>query len=146
MMAEQSTNLRRKGEDETTYVYGPLETGTSIRLIDLLPGAEDDPLACHIRHVDLSDQPDYEAISYVWGSEVDKPLILCDDGTTGVRITQNLVHALRRFRPLPPTKSRTLWTDSICINQCDGAEKARQVPLMGEIYGKASEVLIWLGL
>ena len=40
---------------------------------------------------------------------------------------------------------RTLWVDSICINQGDDNERSQQVRLMGQIYRKASTVLIWLG-
>jgi hypothetical protein len=133
---------------DTSYTYRPLRTATSIRLIELLPAAaEEEPLACRIRHADLADSepPEFEAISYVWGSEADKPLILCDDAGTGVRITQNLAAALRQFRPVSGAPSRALWTDGICINQRDDTEKAQQIPLMEQIYSQASVVLIWLG-
>ena len=40
---------------------------------------------------------------------------------------------------------RTLWVDSICINQRDDDERSQQVRLMDWIYRKASAVLIWLG-
>ena len=40
---------------------------------------------------------------------------------------------------------RTLWADSICINQEDLAEKGLQIALMGRIYAKAKRVLIYLG-
>jgi hypothetical protein len=39
-----------------------------------------------------------------------------------------------------------LWVDAICINQeHDPKEKKSQIFLMGEIYGKASKVYVWLG-
>jgi hypothetical protein len=38
-----------------------------------------------------------------------------------------------------------LWIDGVCINQTDILERNRQVQLMGEIYSRASCVLIWLG-
>ncbi|KAI9152257.1 HET-domain-containing protein [Paramyrothecium foliicola] len=38
-----------------------------------------------------------------------------------------------------------IWIDAICINQGDDAEKCHQIPLMREIYTRASEVLAWLG-
>lgn len=40
---------------------------------------------------------------------------------------------------------RILWADAVCIDQSDVEEKSHQVNLMGEIYGRASRVLIWLG-
>jgi hypothetical protein len=123
------------------YVYTPFRP---IRLIELLPGKDQNPLSCVIRHVDLSSLPKYEALSYVWGDESNKVTILCDGAE--VSITRNLAAALRRFRPeesgSPP---RILWTDSICINQNDTTEKETQIPFMGRIYSQASTVLIWLG-
>src|SRR5882757_5845843 len=50
-----------------------------------------------------------------------------------------LVHALRQGW------IRQLWIDALCINQIDEAEKNKQVAMMGEIYSRASRVLIWLG-
>jgi hypothetical protein len=38
-----------------------------------------------------------------------------------------------------------LWIDAICINQKNADEKQAQVPLMGEIYANATEVMVWLG-
>jgi hypothetical protein len=38
------------------------------------------------------------------------------------------------------------WYDALCINQDDVLEKNHQVALMSEIYSKASNVAIWLGL
>ena len=43
--------------------------------------------------------------------------------------------------------SRILWIDAICIDREDSkegiTERVTQVPLMGEIYGKASRTLCW---
>lgn len=38
-----------------------------------------------------------------------------------------------------------LWTDSLCLDQNNSEEKKHQVRRMGEIYVKATKVLIWLG-
>ncbi|KAK4098470.1 hypothetical protein N658DRAFT_476979 [Parathielavia hyrcaniae] len=38
-----------------------------------------------------------------------------------------------------------LWIDAICIDQGSPAEKAAQIPLMGEVYSRAGRVLAWLG-
>ena len=53
------------------------------------------------------------------------------------------MHALRRLRLQEAI--RTVWTDAICINQQDNAEKSHQVPLMGSIYSLAKRVVVWLG-
>jgi len=42
----------------------------------------------------------------------------------------------------------TIWVDAICINQGSGTSKEKddeQIPLMGEIYSRATTVHIWLG-
>jgi hypothetical protein len=39
-----------------------------------------------------------------------------------------------------------LWIDAICIDQTNTEERGSQVQLMGEIYNKASQVYVWLGL
>ena len=41
--------------------------------------------------------------------------------------------------------NRHLWIDALCINQNDNVEKSGQVALIGEIYSRASQVLVWLG-
>ncbi|KAG7284372.1 hypothetical protein NEMBOFW57_010745 [Staphylotrichum longicolle] len=38
-----------------------------------------------------------------------------------------------------------LWIDAVCIDQGNAAEKAAQIPLMGEVYSRAGRVLAWLG-
>lgn len=58
-------------------------------------------------------------------------------------ISEHLAQALRRLR-----KERGyayVWVDAVCINQQDYDEKAQQVPLMFQIFDKATQVFIWLG-
>lgn len=64
-----------------SYPYSPLPLRTSIRVLKVLPetlflGREDFipiaeelkfPIRCHMRVVDLEEDPDYEALSYTWG-------------------------------------------------------------------------------
>ena len=53
------------------YIYSPLsrETG-DIRLLTLLPGEGSTPISIDIETARLTEdeKPDYEALSYVWGS------------------------------------------------------------------------------
>ncbi|KAK8076679.1 hypothetical protein PG994_003951 [Apiospora phragmitis] len=66
-------------------------------------------------------------------------------------VTDNLVAALRRLRPLPSSSSqararaRVLWVDAVCIDQDNTAEKSAQIPLMARLYRSARYVLAWLG-
>jgi hypothetical protein len=119
-------------------IYNQL-TGSNIRLLRLLPGRSD--IKFELVDVSLEDSPDFEAISYVWGLQHERQPVFCQDQI--VYISVNLAQALRGLRNTK--KSRLLWADSICINQHDVSEKGHQVQMMGEIYKKASRVIIWLG-
>ncbi|KAK4099069.1 hypothetical protein N658DRAFT_430897, partial [Parathielavia hyrcaniae] len=130
------------------FSYEPLPA-RCIRVIDLLPARRPtDALRCSIKHVDLDDRvaaPPYEALSYVWGEPTRQWPLDCSGKE--LLVTKNCHEALvnLRSRFLP----RTLWIDAICINQAgtDEAttERNGQVAMMGEIYLKATRVLIWMG-
>ena len=79
------------------YTYTPL-TPNSIRTLTLFPGTGHEQLKCTLNKVNVNDHPVYEAISYVWGDEVDPYPILCDGQDRSLPITQNLAAALFRFR------------------------------------------------
>lgn len=127
--------------DPAYYVCTPLPLGDYFRYLTLEPGTGDEPLRCSIYTSAIPDA-DYEAISYVWGSEIKSQRILCDG--YAMKITKNLWHALRRLRRI--NDARYLWADSICIDQDNLEEKGHQVTNMGRIYSSASRVLIYLGL
>lgn len=65
------------------------------------------------------------------------------EATHCVKVTPNLKEALLQLRVVDDY--RTLWIDSICINQEDSQEKSEQVCLMAKIYAGAENVLVWLG-
>jgi len=121
--------------------YCPLDTPTSLRLLKLLPGKYNDDLVGVLEHADLTQLPNYEAVSYVWGAAENPVKFSCN----GIKmdITENLAAGLRRLRHIPTV--RCLWVDSICIDQKNDKEKSHQVRQMAEIYRSARKVLIWLG-
>lgn len=146
------------------YQYTPLDTSTKeIRLVTLHAGARDDDIHISLHTASLVDAPNppvYETLSYVWGSEANPQPIYVDSGplpnkndknrdasstTTEetLLVTQNLVVALRHLRE--PDKPQTLWIDAVCIDQANLAERGAQVALMGEIYWRACNTVIWLG-
>jgi hypothetical protein len=120
-----------------------------IRLFTLLPGAFQDPIKGFLTLVSLESNPDYEALSYVWGDPTVTLLIhiaaggLDSSGYFEAGVTTNLESALRhlRLKDVP----RCLWVDAICINQLDVLERNQQVKIMKWVYEGASRVLIWLG-
>ena len=128
------------------YLYSPLSQLGSIRLLQLLSRKEDPKnLRCNLFEYPLrnSDNPPYpyEALSYFWGSENKPESIIIDDQNS--RITENLYTVLLRLQY--HSCSRIIWVDAICINQTNKEEKEHQIPLMAEIYAKATRVLVWLG-
>lgn len=132
----------QNNQPERHYEYESLPDGPFIRYLILHPAAADtDPLACTLRTAHLDEIPHFEAISYVWGAPVKDQPITCNGDVT--HITANLRDALRRVRL--PDRPRTLWADSICINQANPQEQGRQVSLMGRIYKKSSCTLVCLG-
>ena len=58
-------------------------------------------------------------------------------------ITITLDGILRHLRD--PDKEVTLWADQLCINQQSPADKESQVKLMGMVYTKSRNTIIWLG-
>ena len=113
-----------------------------IRLIHLNPGLKNDGLSIQIHeNVSLENAPVYEALSYAWGESRKTGSISC--GSESIAVTQNLATALAQVRN--SNKIRTLWIDQICINQDNVDESNKQVALMGRIYSKAENVVVWLG-
>ncbi|KAK4099235.1 HET-domain-containing protein, partial [Parathielavia hyrcaniae] len=132
-----------------------------IRVLDLAPGAGDDPIRCSLSQQPLKGPESYEAVSYVWGDANRPHNIICNwrvpmiydndyalmapnKVTDNFKVTDNLHKLLRHLRS--PDESRRLWIDQICINQDDEAEKGGQIRMMAEIYAGASRVVIWLAL
>ncbi|KAH7072421.1 heterokaryon incompatibility protein-domain-containing protein [Paraphoma chrysanthemicola] len=113
----------------------------NIRLLDLLPGKDSDPLQCNLIHTSLDGSIPYEALSYVWGDpSTTEPVMCCGKPC---QITLNLAAALRSLRSTEA--SRMLWVDALCINQSNNGERSHQVQLMGDIFAKADSVTAWLG-
>jgi Heterokaryon incompatibility protein (HET) len=123
----------------------PTIENRSVRLLNVRGSSSGQSrLECNFLHGSLDDEHlRYEAISYCWADQTPTQLIRCE-GEEAL-VTKNCEAALFRFRPCLENETRLLWIDSLCINQNDIQERNCQVGLMGEIYAKADQVLIWLG-
>jgi hypothetical protein len=125
-----------------TYASLDSDQADSFRLLSLLPGLDNSPIECALRHTRRSApfQP-YEALSYAWGD----PNLTGEILVNGLpfSITRNLEHALRSLRQ--DGVARTLWVDAICIDQSQVLERNHQVAQMHQIYAEAERVIIWLG-
>ncbi|CAM1507695.1 Fc.00g073360.m01.CDS01 [Cosmosporella sp. VM-42] len=116
----------------------------SIRVLDLLPGPRPAPIRARLRvaSLDAYPCPYYEALSYTWGPSTPTVSVTINDHYT-LDITANAFMALESLRLRRAT--RTIWIDSICIDQKNYKEKDVQVPLMGDVYRSAAVVSVWLG-
>ena len=122
------------------YVYSAIGT-RMIRLlkIEAIPGKL--KAQCELVSVPLDKAPRYDAVSYCWGDPAANHSLLVDN--MRIPITQSVHDLFLAFCPTEGT--RYLWIDSISINQVNTTEKEHQIPLMGEIYEKANEVVVFLG-
>jgi hypothetical protein len=93
--------------------------------------------------VNLQQVPVYTTLSYVWGQNTGLVNTIPLVGDEAVQVTESLLTALAQFFQTNPTGF--LWADQICIDQENIPERNQQVSLMGQIYGKAKSVSIWLG-
>ncbi|KAH6997219.1 heterokaryon incompatibility protein-domain-containing protein [Ilyonectria destructans] len=114
-----------------------------IRILYLFPhnGDKDALLKSDVKVTSLETDPEYEAVSYVWGST--DSLIDIEVSGSKVGVTKNLHSFLQRLRLAD--KTRALWIDQLCINQWDTKEKAQQVRQMRQIYTKCRHCLLWMG-
>jgi hypothetical protein len=135
--------LLRKSRNDS-YIYDALPGEDFIRVLELKPGKGQDKIRCKLKAEQFEKiENTYEAISYAWGDlqKTGTEQIICNHAK--LSIGQNLADALRRCRD--QKEPRRLWADAICIDQANDPEKGHQVKLMGQIYERAKQVLVWLG-
>ncbi|KAK5677603.1 hypothetical protein LTS10_010177 [Elasticomyces elasticus] len=130
-------------DDAEAYQYEALSiaSGMEIRLLKIDDGHADSTLRLRLLTVELnSTTPQYDALSYMWGSKDNVQIAFVDNKS--VRVRENLSSFLKHYRDTIPGghKDSYLWIDALCINQEDSGEKEWQVKFI-----KARSVLIWLG-
>lgn len=114
-------------------------------------------IKCSLSIVDLADNPQFTALSYVWGPADEGYEIQLNGHPFRVRANlfaalQTISHHLSADEEDGSTKanssglSKYFWTDALCINQDDIDERNHQVQMMSTIYKSASLVLVWLGV
>jgi hypothetical protein len=128
-------------DHHTLYKYSTLLSESSFRILELLPGDQDDEIAYNLETSEIGTSRPYEALSYCWGDPTDQLDTNCHSRT--LKITQNLHAGLKALRSR--TGSRWLWADAICIDQGNTQERSVQVRRMLDIYRNAARVVVWLG-
>ncbi|KAJ2987818.1 hypothetical protein NUW58_g4303 [Xylaria curta] len=126
-------------------VYQPLSREKrELRLARIKPAPYDDHpnhlIEVTLKHAPLSNPPTFAALSYTWGDEQDKTIILLNAIPTLVR--RNLYVALLRLQKR--ASDNWIWIDAICINQTDDIERSWQVNEMRSIFSLADRVYCWL--
>jgi hypothetical protein len=125
------------------FSYEPLDKNVDCaRLLSIQPAENDqDPIHCGLFPVEFGHKPQYEALSYAWGSPGAKTYILVNN--CRFLVGQNLCDALYYLRG--QARAMPIWVDAICINQDDIPERNRQLRIMHHIYSRAITVVVWLG-
>ncbi|KAK8044319.1 hypothetical protein PG993_004343 [Apiospora rasikravindrae] len=126
------------------YHYNPLRD-SEIRLLTLWGShRKTDEIVITFKTFEQSAAPEYECLSYVWGSEEHLKEVEVESSVPGsLFVTQNLDVAIRHLRY--PDAPRTMWIDAVCIDQANVDERSQQVARMDRIFTKATRVLFWLG-
>jgi hypothetical protein len=128
--------------DSTFYVYEPLSSDSSFRLLHLKNlEPSDDALEVELTEENFRDPRPYAAISYVWGRGTADRQITCNGQP--FLITSTVLSVLQRV--YSENLDAFIWIDSICIDQSSIPERNQQVPKMRLIYRQAQTVWVWLG-
>jgi hypothetical protein len=139
-------------DPNTLYEYELLKDASStIRLVHIqaqhialgdLPGVP----RCSLRQCLLANKPKYTALSYAWGDANDtKPILLDGRRKEVTRSLWQFLSQIARDQRDERIEIQAYWIDALSINQEDDVEKSDQVAMMGQIYKKASKLVVWLG-
>jgi hypothetical protein len=138
----ESNGLKSPNREASDICYEKLflyPGSSEIRLVILFPRFKGGGIKYDLVKSDM-ETAGYEALSYAWGSTKLTETIYVNEQQ--FLVTQNLKTALCY---LQQDKPRSLWIDALCINQASIVERSQQVPKMCQIFGRARQVLAWLG-
>ncbi|KAF3762093.1 HET-domain-containing protein [Cryphonectria parasitica EP155] len=144
-------------------LYAPLDvTKKEIRVLKITCTRRDDGHGQSFRAslipVSLADEdPQYLAISYAWGDP--SPIGRFERHPDGCwneaeneaeRYEGNTIEYNKAVLAIvstlvQPGATLYLWIDAVCINQNDLDERANQVTLMGQVYSRARQVVVFVG-
>jgi hypothetical protein len=131
--------LRSFNQNQSFWSFIMLNPG-QIRLLHIQPGKGSE-LSCNISVVPLASALPYDALSYTWGHQELSHEIFVSGKPVGV--TSNLYSALTYVRH--EDEELIIWTDAVCIDQHNDAERSAQVGMMADIYRRARRVIMWVG-
>lgn len=109
--------------DKDCYQYGNLPSSNAFRLLRIWNKSK--PIHCTLEPYDLTNHPDYYALSYKWGTTEEELVIsaaiIVDFHQ--MKITPNLYNFLAHWQS--SNRAMPLWVDALCINQCDTVHDMR---------------------
>ena len=134
----------RPQEDSEWFKYKAFPDDSYIRVFELFPGQDGEPLryALHFARLGAQSMAQYVAISYVCGDVSAKVPSFCNGRR--LDIYASLDRALRKWRQAEKQNWLRIWADAICINQDDSQEKSAQVAGMHRIYRNANQIFVCL--
>ncbi|RSL56805.1 hypothetical protein CEP53_006678 [Fusarium sp. AF-6] len=136
-----SPTVKKRPKKASPFQYEALDPRKrEIRLLELYPGKPGSKVVTRLFNVSLDERPSFEALSYTWGPPWPTYDIFVNE--TKFSVGRNLRKALDDLRHA--SEPRVIWTDAICINQPDNAEKEHQIKLMQTICATAQVVCAWL--
>ncbi len=125
---------------DSNFPYSRLQAG-EIRIVMLLPGHSEATVQCKLLVRSINASEDYESLSYVWNRHKHMESINVNDQS--IEVDSNLACALKDLRYFD--RPRSLWVESLCVNQEDIEERNNHVSLLASIMARASSACIWLG-
>ncbi|KAK8070083.1 hypothetical protein PG994_006699 [Apiospora phragmitis] len=126
------------------YRHNPLGN-SEIRLLTIRERpCKTDDIAISLITFEQPEAPEYECLSYAWGSEDGrKEVKIQGSAPRSLFVTQNLDEAIRHLRYVD--RSRIMWIDAICIDQSNLEERSQQVSKVDQVFKNALRVVFWLG-
>ncbi|OQE20725.1 hypothetical protein PENFLA_c016G06074 [Penicillium flavigenum] len=125
------------------YRYRPLGSN-QIRLVYLYSGNGLHSLECDVQHLNMDSGLPYLAISYACSEEETSQRLLIGRNYY-LSISRSLFEALRDTRAPHGDGYCIIWVDTVCIDHDDANERFQQLPLMREIYHRATNAIIYIG-
>ncbi|KAF1357572.1 hypothetical protein EJ07DRAFT_32269, partial [Lizonia empirigonia] len=129
------------------FPYEPLDVAKKqFRLLRVGRDGHTDRIGCIMLTVELDSAPIYSALSYTWGPPHPGHQVLVNQETVIIR--ESLYRVLQQIGSWASrhhlSRHRYLWTDEICIDHQNSAERISQIGLVSEIYSRCHRVLLCL--
>ncbi|KAM7201710.1 Heterokaryon incompatibility protein (HET) domain containing protein [Rhypophila sp. PSN 637] len=128
----------------SAFCYDELPEG-SIRLLRVTGVDVNGCLTTTLDTWQIDTNPEFYALSYVWGSDAKTQKIDCNGKELAVTESAHVALTSLRGTLRLEEPGNPIWIDAICINQNDNDERSRQVARMDWVYREAKCVIVWLG-